>query len=108
MATIWGSANVAPNAAYRFPVDVSAVGTPAHVVINDLVTFVQESGYGVNSLGNLTGSKTIEFENGLYARGTVTGNVTVSFSTVPVGASVLTLELTNGGAFIITWPGTVS
>ena len=108
MATIWGSANVAPNAAYRFPVDVSAVGTPSHVVISDLVTFVQESGYGVNSLGNLTGTKTIEFENGLYAKGTVTGNVTVSFSTIPIGASVLTLELTNGGAFIITWPGAVS
>lgn len=63
----------------------------------------------VFTLGNLTGAATINIAAGTIQTGTVTGDVTVSFSGIPVEAAqarsvllVLTQDVTGERA--ITWP----
>jgi len=63
----------------------------------------------VNS-GSLTGAIAFDMDTAEYFYGTVTGNVTgITFSNIVASGSVefFTLELTNGGAFTITWPAAV-
>lgn len=61
----------------------------------------------VNTLGNVTGSTSIDLTLGNVITATVTGNTTFSFVNPSVAAntsSSFTLILQNGGAFTVTWP----
>lgn len=58
------------------------------------------------SLGTVSGSVTINSASGIHVLATLNGNTTWTFPT-PSNSSqalALTLELTNGGAFTMTWP----
>lgn len=60
------------------------------------------------NLGNITGSVAIDWSLGDFFYGTVTGISTLSWSNLPSGkAGSVTLELTNPGAFSVTWPSGV-
>ena len=60
------------------------------------------------ALGNTTGNKAIDVSNGAYITCKVTGNTTFSFTGVPqTGATVVVMQLTNGGAYTITWPSSI-
>lgn len=106
--SIWGSTGVTPVGTYRAPVDTGAAGSPSHVVLADLVTFTQLEGYGLDNQGSVTGAVNFDFSIGRYSMATFIGNTTVSFSSPPSGAFVQILRLTNAGAFVITWPASVS
>lgn len=60
----------------------------------------------VNARGNLTGAQTIDYTLGQVVTGTVTGVLTLSITNPPATGKCgsLLLELTNPGAFAITWP----
>lgn len=60
------------------------------------------------ALGNTTGNKAIDVSKGAYITCTITGNTTFSFTSVPqTGATVVVMQLTNGGAYTITWPSSI-
>ena len=60
------------------------------------------------ALGNTKGNKAIVVSNGAYITCTITGNTTFSFTGVPqTGATVVVMQLTNGGAYTITWPSSI-
>lgn len=60
------------------------------------------------ALGNTTGNKAIDVSKGAYITCTITGNTTFSFTGVPqMGATVVVMQLTNGGAYTITWPSSI-
>lgn len=60
------------------------------------------------ALGNVTGSKAINLNNGLAISATITGATTFSFTNVAqTGATVVVMQLTNGGAYTITWPTSI-
>ena len=60
------------------------------------------------ALGNTTGNKAIAVSKGAYITCKVTGNTTFSFTGVPqTGATVVVMQLTNGGAYTITWPSSI-
>lgn len=61
----------------------------------------------VQNLGNITGSKAIDVSLGLAVIGEVTGDTTFSFINIPTDAIVVTLQLTNGGSYTITWPTSI-
>ncbi|MGE0717202.1 MAG: hypothetical protein AB7P02_17290 [Alphaproteobacteria bacterium] len=57
--------------------------------------------------GNVSGATAINLLEGLTQSLTITGNTTLSFTNVPSGstrATGITLFITNGGAYTITWP----
>jgi hypothetical protein len=62
-----------------------------------------------NALGSGSGARTINLELGNYVSATVTGNTTWTFSNPPASphAGGFVLELTNGGAYTMTWPSSV-
>jgi hypothetical protein len=62
-----------------------------------------------NTLGNVSGSTTVNLELGNYASATAVGAVTWTFDNPPTGtrAGSLILELTNGGAYTQYWPASV-
>lgn len=59
--------------------------------------------------GNITGAASFNLQNGNVQTATVTGVVTISFTNPAASgqASTLTVILTNGGAFAVTWPASV-
>lgn len=59
--------------------------------------------------GNLNGTFDFDLENGNVFTGTVTGNVTFTFSNAPASgqAGSLVMILTDAGAHAITFPGSV-
>lgn len=60
------------------------------------------------TLGDVTGSKAINLNNGLAISATITGATTFSFTNVPSSGSVVVLlQLTNGGSQTITWPTSI-
>lgn len=60
------------------------------------------------NLGNMSGTVDFDLSTGNVFYGTLTGNVTtITFSNAPAGGVFFTLEITNGGAFSITWPAAV-
>lgn len=60
------------------------------------------------ALGNTKGNKAIAVSKGAYIICTITGNTTFSFTGVPqTGATVVVMQLTNGGAYTITWPSSI-
>lgn len=60
------------------------------------------------ALGDTTDNKAIDVSKGAYITCTITGNTTFSFTGVPqTGATVVVMQLTNGGAYTITWPSSI-
>lgn len=60
------------------------------------------------ALGNTKGNKAIDVSKGAYITCTITGNTTFSFTGVPqTGATVVVMQLTNGGSQTITWPSSI-
>ena len=59
-----------------------------------------------NALGNKSGATTIDLELGNYVSITQTAAITLTFSNPPPDntACAITLELTNGGNYTVTWP----
>lgn len=58
------------------------------------------------NLSNMSGSITVDLSQGAVFYGTVTGATTIVLANVPPAGKAMTfeLELTNPGAFAITWP----
>lgn len=57
------------------------------------------------SLGTVSGSVSVSSGSGIHVLATVNGNTTWTFPTPASNkAMALTLELTNGGAYTMTWP----
>lgn len=52
-------------------------------------------------------ASTVDCSVGHYFYKTASGNITWVFSSVPSGGFGFILELTNGGAYTMTWPGAV-
>lgn len=60
------------------------------------------------ALGNVSGTKAVNLTEGLAISATITGATTFSFTDVPqTGATVVVMQLTNGGAYTITWPSSI-
>lgn len=61
------------------------------------------------NLGSLSGPETVNTSAGQYHYGTVAGNTTFTFANSPVTGKAFgfLLELTNAGAYTITWPASV-
>jgi len=59
----------------------------------------------LNNLGTGSGTRTISTVNGTHVLATANGNCSWVFPSPSTdGARAITLELTNGGAFTMTWP----
>lgn len=71
---------------------------------------LRDVSHTVTAAGNITGTATIDMSAANVATATVTGNVTVSFTNPPTSGEegYLELEITNGGAFTVTWPSAVA
>jgi hypothetical protein len=54
--------------------------------------------------GSVSGTTNIDMSAYSYYAHTLTGNTTYTVSNIPVGFTSFILELTNGGAYTITWP----
>lgn len=83
------------------------------VMADQLLTrpLLKDFGLEVVAKGNSgTATQTLSVEGGNYFTLTATGNHTIAFSdpTASGDACVLYLQITNGGAFTITWPAAVS
>jgi len=65
--------------------------------------------YTAVNLGSMTGTSALDLDAADCFYGTVTGDVTISFSNVPVTGQFVfvVLEITNGGSQTISWPGTI-
>lgn len=74
---------------------------------NPAVQTVQNVVEKVQNLNNITGAVTINPSAGNIIKATVTGAVTFTLNASETGCRVLTLMLTNAGAYTITWPATV-
>ena len=74
------------------------------------VTFSGLSGATLENIDYTVATITtaMNFSNGNSGKVTATGNITFTFSNVPSGLAIYTLFLTNGGAYTITWPGSVN
>ena len=60
------------------------------------------------ALGNVSGTKAVNLTEGLAISATITGATTFSFTDVPqTGATVVVMQLTNGGSQTITWPSSI-
>lgn len=58
----------------------------------------------VHDLGNLTGTINVDWDNGNFQKGVLTGNTTFTFSN-PQGGGRYFLEIDTGaGSFTLTWP----
>lgn len=65
---------------------------------------VKTEAYTLVNKGSMSGAVTLDLAAGNYFYGTVTGNITsVTLQNVPAGGVFFVLELTNGGAFTVTW-----
>ena len=63
-----------------------------------------------NAVGNIANTATFSMATGNYFTATVTGDVTLEFTNAPVSGEFggLVLELTNGGASVVSYPNTVN
>lgn len=82
-------------------IDGTTIGATTRA--NGSFTLERETAYNA---GNITGSVTLNWNNGGYQYGTITGITTLSWSNLPPSglAQGLTLELTNPGNYAVTWP----
>jgi hypothetical protein len=64
--------------------------------------------YSTQNLGTLTDNTTLNYINGEVIAVTIGADLSFSFSNGPNGnTGILVLEITNGGAYTITWPTSV-
>lgn len=97
------------------PTTVAAAGLTNAAVTDGPNTYTARQTFGadyaeaVNALGNVSGNKSIDVALGSYVTATVIGATTFNLiNPAPAGrVSSITLELTNGGSAVITWPATV-
>lgn len=87
--------------------DVS--GTANQDANGNISVAVTLAGDTVNNKGNMTGAITLNYADGNYVVGTVTGALNLSLGTIAdnTRAYGITIELTNGGANV-TWPGNIA
>ena len=59
--------------------------------------------------GAISGAQAFDVATAQYFTLTLSGPLTPSFANVPVGtwAQAVVFRVTNGGAFVITWPGSI-
>lgn len=74
---------------------------------NSTVQTVQNVVEKVQDLGAISGAVTITPSVGNIIKATMAGAVTFTLNAVESGCRVLTLMLTNAGAYAITWPAAV-
>jgi hypothetical protein len=63
--------------------------------------------YELVALGDLDGTEDMDLDAGNFFYGTVTDDVTFTFSNVPADGVFIVLELTDGGSETLTWPASV-
>ena len=84
------------------------INIQGNTIIKDSRTFVN---YGLehSALGSVSGATTINLLNGNYFSATIGGATTWTFSNplASPNACGFVIELTNAGAYAITWPAAV-
>lgn len=60
-----------------------------------------------SALGSISGANAMDLDAANSFSATINGATTFSFSNVPSNAVYVTLELTDGGSAIVTWPSAV-
>lgn len=84
------------------------INIQGNTIIKDARTFIN---YGLehSALGSVSGATTINLLNGNFFSATVAGITTWTFSNplVSPNACGFVIELTNAGAYAITWPAAV-
>lgn len=105
---IWNASAGTPTATHRIPVDTSGAGTPTMYTVQQVADLETSVGTSVNALGSIAVNTAIDLALGGFVSATIGANLTLSFTNPPAGGTEFTLVLTNGGAFTVTWPGTVS
>lgn len=106
---IWAASAVTPAATDRIPVDVSGAGGPSRWTGQQVADVNTLIGGTVTALGSISTNTAIDLSLGGYFSATIAGNLTFSITNVPASAGVtFVLALTNGGAFTVTLPGSVT
>lgn len=108
MTTIWDSTATTPAATHRVPVDRSSSSSPAHWTGQQIADVRAYIGETVNSLGPINTNQSLSLADGRYIAATITGNVQFTFTSVPTGATDLFLELTDAGAYAITFAASLT
>jgi len=109
MTAIWNASAVTPLATDRIPVDVSSSGAASRWTGQNIADIGTIIGGTVTALGSINTNTALDLSLGGYFSATVTGNLTFSITNVPASAGVtFVLALTNGGAFTVTLPGSVT
>ncbi len=108
MTTIWDSTATTPAATHRVPVDRSSSSSPAHWTGQQIADVRAYIGETVNSLGPINTNQSLSLADGRYIAATITGNVQFTFTSVPTGATDLFLELTDAGAYTITFAASLT
>jgi len=67
---------------------------------------IKDLAYSKNAIGSVSGSVSVDLEDGNAVTATATGNIVWSFANSP-SCGGFVLELTNGGAYTTTWPASV-
>lgn len=85
-----------------------AIKISGTTIVNDARTFIN---YGAthNPLASVSGTVDINLQSGNYVSATISNPTTFTFSNplASPNACGFVLELTNGGAFTVSWPITV-
>ena len=106
---IWAATAVTPAATDRIPVDTSGAGGPSRWTGQQVADVNTLIGGTVTALGSISTNTAIDLSLGGYFSATIAGNLTFSITNVPASAGVtFVLALTNGGAFTVTLPGSVT
>jgi hypothetical protein len=83
----------------------TAATNTANTAISRLNSQYEAPEQQLNNLGTGSGTRTISAVNGTHVLATANGNCAWVFPSPSTdGARAITLELTNGGAFTMTWP----
>ena len=107
MTAIWNGASTTPAATHRVPVDVSSSGGPTRWTGQQIADLRAYVGGTVNNLGSINTNQSLSLADGLYIAATITGNVQFTFTSVPTGFTDLFLELTNAGAYTVSFAATI-
>jgi len=97
------ASDTAVASAYSLAASASNTATTANSKIDTQITTPEQL---FQSLGSVSGSVSITASSGVHVIATVNGNTTWTFPSPSTFTRVyaLTLELTNGGSYTMTWP----